>query len=84
MGWGLSFSTLLTLFILPALLEIRGDVLTLLNRAWNWRKSAPSQTGRLSEVDHEPQSPGIIETPELAAMAMHNWESSSPDRPPEL
>jgi len=32
MGWGLTFATLLTLFVLPALLEIRLDLLSLLTK----------------------------------------------------
>lgn len=84
MGWGLSFSTLLTLFILPALLEIRGDVLKLLDRIWNWQKGRSAVAKTIPSMSEDLTQPSLIESPELVAMKEHNWEDPANNQHPDL
>lgn len=41
MGWGLTFATVLTLFVLPSMVEIRSDILRLVHKSLWWKRRHP-------------------------------------------
>lgn len=60
LGWGISASTLLTLFALPALLEVREDILSLMGKITHrWKKKDPAQELTSSGQDLSEQSRSI-------------------------
>ena len=77
MGWGLSFSTLLTLFILPALMEIRMDVLGLISKVYRW-----SQRNKPPLPELNPQPAQGLSHPALGDMAQWDWDETGSKQGP--